>query len=190
MADAGADTRDVETGSDASSGTGPSTRGRRRPSRWAVAVATLAVLLVAMPVGTAVLVAHDQEVNRRPEQRQAALDVARKVAGEVISTSGDNAREKIASLIQESTGPFHDQLTRNTAAFEAALQSAQVVSSGAVAAAGLETFDPATASALVVIAGTVANSDVPQGQPTSFRLAMQLRHEGDRWLVSAVEVLP
>lgn len=192
MADVGtgADTRDVERGPDAPvSGTGPSKRGRRRPSRWAVAVTTLATLLVALLVATAVLVAHNQEVNRRPEQRQAALDVARHVAGEIISITGANAREKIAGLSRMSTGPFHDQLTRNTAAFEAALQSAQVMSGGTVAAAGIETIDSVTASALVVITGTVPNSGVPQGQQTSFRLSLQLRHEGDQWLVSAAEVV-
>lgn len=172
------------------SGSTAATRARRGPSRRGLAVAVLTTLLVALLVATGLLVAHDLEVGQRPEQRQAALEQARKVALQIIGINGGNASEKIEALLAETTGPYRERLTTDSGALATALRDGQISSTAAIAAAGLETFDDDTASALVVLNGTLVNADAPQGQPVSYRLALQLRHEGDRWLVSTVEVIP
>ncbi|MGE0296728.1 MAG: hypothetical protein AB7R99_08555 [Pseudonocardia sp.] len=150
----------------------------------------LAALLVVLSVACAVLLVRDRAAQAEPGQRQAALAQARVVATEIVGLGGENATEKLQSLMRGTTGPFRDQLTRRAGDFAAAMEGARVTSSGKVAAAGLEEFGPDAATALVVLTGTLANADTPQGQPVSYRLSLQLRPEGGRWLVSGVEVLP
>jgi Mce-associated membrane protein len=153
-------------------------------------VTGLAVLLAVLLVAGAVLLVRDRAAQAEPGQRLAAVAQARAVATEIVGLGGENAAEKLQILIRATTGPFRDQLTRRAGDFATAMQAARVTSSGKVAAAGLEEFEPDAATALVVLTGTLANADMPQGGPVSYRLSVQLRQVGGQWLVSGVEVLP
>lgn len=180
------DTSPAGAKSTTGSATGSATAGSG-PRRSTV---VLGVLLAVLLVAGAVLFVRDRTAQGEPAQRQAALAQARAVATQFAGLGGENAQTTLQALIDGSTGPFHEQLTRGAGSFAAALQNARVISSGKVAAAGLESFEPRAATALVVLSGTLANVDVPQGQPVSYRLSFQMREEHGQWLVSAVEVLP
>ncbi|MGE3286591.1 MAG: hypothetical protein AB7J32_10880 [Pseudonocardia sp.] len=153
-------------------------------------MAGLAVLLAVLLVAGAVLLVRDRAAQAEPGQRQAALTQARTVATEIVGLGGEGVAAQLQRLIPATTGAFRDQLTTRAGDFAAAMQGARVTSSGKVAAAGLEEFGPDAATALVVLNGTLANADLPQGQPVSYRLSLQLRQEGGQWLVSGIEVLP
>lgn len=183
------DSGSVVTPPDASAAGPTSGRAGRRPSRWVVRVAALAALLVALVVAGAVLLLHDLDAGRRPEQRQAALDTARRIATGLATINGANAQATIEGLIPDTTGPYHDHLTQHAGEIQAGLAAANTAS-GSVIGAGLETFDGDSASALVVVGSGIPGAHVVQQGPRPLRLSIQLQHVGERWLVSAVEVVP
>ncbi|HEX4247896.1 MAG TPA: hypothetical protein VH008_08500, partial [Pseudonocardia sp.] len=119
-------------------------------------------------------------------QRQDVLAAAQKVAGDLTSIGADNAPAQIQNLTGESTGAFRDQISTYAQALQTILQQSNAGSRGTVSAAGVEKMDANTASVLVTVAATVSNAKVTAGQPVSYRLAVQLQREGDRWLASDV----
>ncbi len=66
----------------------------------------------------------------------------------------------------------------------------RITSRGVVTGVGLENIEPGTATALVGIRATVANTQAPQGVQRSHRIVVHLQREGDRWLASNVVFVP
>lgn len=165
----------------------PPKPARGRPSRWAALVAGMSVLLVALLVGAVALLVHNQAAGQRAEQRQVALDAARKMATDLTTISSENAEQQIERMIQASTGTFRDQISSGSPLLQTRLKDSSVGSAGIVTAAGIEKLEADAASALVIVTTMLSNSQVPQGELHTFRLAIQLQRDGDRWLVSTVE---
>lgn len=165
----------------------PPKPARGRPSQWAALVAGLSALLVALLVGAVALLVHNQAAGQRAEQRQVVLDAARKMATDLTTISGENAEQQIESMIQASTGTFRDQISSGSPLLQTRLKDSSVGSAGTVTAAGIEKLEADAASALVIVTTMLSSSQVPQGELHTFRLAIQLQREGDRWLVSTVE---
>jgi Mce-associated membrane protein len=163
---------------------------RRRPSRRTLVLAGLSVLLVALWATGGWLYVHNRGNSELDAQRAQALATAQKVAADLTSIGADNAQAQIQSLTQESTGGFREQISTYAAALQAILQQAQAGSRGTVSAAGIERIDANTASALVTVSATVSNSKLPNAQPVSYRMGVQLQREGDRWLASDVNFVP
>jgi Mce-associated membrane protein len=161
-------------------------RRRRQPSRWTMLVAGLSVLVVALWVAGGVLFAHNRAASQLTAQRQDVVAAAQKVAGDLTSISSTNAQAQIQSLTSESTGSFRDQISTYAQALQAILQQSGAGSQGTVSAAGVERMDANTASVLVAVSATVSNNKLPNAQPVSYRLGVQLQREGDRWLASDV----
>jgi len=163
---------------------------RRRPSRRTLVVAGLSVLLVALWAAGGWLYVHNRGASELAAQRAQALATAQKVAADLTSIGADNAQAQIQSLTQESTGGFREQISTYATALQAILQQAQAGSKGTVSAAGIERIDANTASALVTVSATVSNNKLPNAQPVSYRMGVQLQREGDRWLASDVNFVP
>jgi Mce-associated membrane protein len=163
---------------------------RSRLSGRTVLLAGLTVLLLALWATGGWLVGRERAADAAAEQRTAALSTAQKVATDLTSITGDNAQAQIAALTQESTGAFHTQISSYGAALSAILRQAKAGSTGTVSAAGIERMDAVSASALVAVSAKVSNSALPTGRPVSYRMVVQLRREGDRWLASDVRFLP
>jgi Mce-associated membrane protein len=184
---AATETADQMAGSDAAA---PAARAiprqRRRPSRWTMLVAGLSVLVVALWVAGGLLFAHNRSASQLAAQRQDVVAAAQKVAGDLTSISSSNAPAQIQSLTNESTGGFRDQISTYAQALQAILQQSGAGSQGTVSAAGIERMDANTASVLVAVTATVSNNKLPNAQPVSYRLGVQLQREGDRWLASDV----
>ncbi|HEY0573274.1 MAG TPA: hypothetical protein VGD73_04175 [Pseudonocardia sp.] len=163
---------------------------RRRPSRRTLVLAGLSVLLLALWATGGWLYVHNRGTSELDAQRAQALATAQKVAADLTSIGADNAQTQIQSLTQESTGGFREQISTYAAALQAILQQAHAGSRGTVSAAGIERIDANTASALVTVSATVSNSKLPNAQPVSYRMGVQLQREGDRWLASDVNFVP
>lgn len=161
-------------------------RRMRRPSRWTVLVAGLSVALLALVVSGVLLFQHNRSTDELAANRQAALTAAQQIATDLTSIGADNAAQRIDSLSQNSTGGFRTQISTYAAVLQAVLQQSQAGSRGTVSAAAVERIDDSTASVLVTVAATVSNNKLPSAQPVSYRLAVQLQREGDRWLASDV----
>jgi Mce-associated membrane protein len=184
---AATETADQMAGSDAAAPAARAiARQRRRPSRWTMLVAGLSVLVVALWVAGGLLFAHNRGASQLAAQRQDVVAAAQKVAGDLTSISSSNAPAQIQSLTNESTGGFRDQISTYAQALQAILQQSGAGSQGTVSAAGIERMDANTASVLVAVTATVSNNKLPNAQPVSYRLGVQLQREGDRWLASDV----
>ncbi|MGH3567001.1 MAG: hypothetical protein ACRDRH_13405 [Pseudonocardia sp.] len=168
--------------------TDPPKSARRRPSQWAVLVTGLSALLVALLVGAVALLVHNQAAGQRAEQHQVVLDAARKMATDLTTISSENAEQQIESMIQASTGTFRDQISGGSPLLQTRLKDGSFGSTGIVTAAGIEKLEADAASTLVMVTTVISSSQAPQGELHTFRLAIQLQHDSDRWLVSTVEL--
>jgi Mce-associated membrane protein len=163
----------------------PSPGGKPAARRTLVVVGMCVVLAALWASGIFLFVKHRSTVNESA-RHDAALTAARAVATDLTSISGDTAPATIDKLKQETTGGFRDQISSYAAAAQAMLQQSNAGSRGTVTAAGIESGDGDKASALVTVTAIVSNNKLPSAQPLSYRLAIQLQHEGDRWLASDI----
>jgi len=162
---------------------------RRRPSRWAMLVVALSALLVALLVAAAVLLVHNNGVSQRAEQRQAVVETARKVVTDLNTVRLQDVEQHLDGLLQQATGPFRQQLVDTAPIFRTGVAQAELESTGAVTAVGVQSLGSDTATALVTVTTAIVDNEAPQGRLQSAGLAVQLQRDGDRWLVSAVEQL-
>jgi Mce-associated membrane protein len=158
---------------------------QRRPSRWIVQIVILSVLLLLLLAVSGVLLWHDP-VGKAKIQEEAVVNAARVVALELSSIGANNASQRIDSLAKQSTGEFHDQLSGYAVMFEKVLQAGAVTSQVNITSAGIERLDENKATVLLTVTAIVSNSQVPNGEPRGYRLAVELERAGDQWLVSKV----
>jgi Mce-associated membrane protein len=159
---------------------------RRRPSRVTLLAAGLGVLLLALWVAGGLLLMHDRAVDRVDAERAPALAAAQRVAADLTSINADNVQQRVQSLVDESTGGFHKQISTYASALQTVLSQARVGSQGRVSAGGIERIDQNSAVALVTVVGSVSGGVLPDAEPISYRLAVQLQHENGRWLTTDV----
>lgn len=162
------------------------TRRRRRPSRWAAQAGGMA-LLFALLLAMSVILFNAPQPADKLAQRDAVITAAEQVALGLSTIGAGDAAQHIDTLTNQSTGEFREQLRAYARIFQSALQAGNVHSDAKVTAAAIERMDPSTANALVSVSATVTNSQLTTGQLRSYRLAMKLQCDDNRWLVAQVE---
>jgi Mce-associated membrane protein len=158
----------------------------RRPSRFAVLVTALSAAVIVLAVAGALLFQHVRAVGELAGQRAAVLDSARKVATDLTSISAENAPQRITSLTDETTGDFRSRLSTYGAVIQAVMRLSNAGSQGTVNDLAIERIDDSSASVLVAATAEVSSNQTPAPRAVSYRMVVQLRHDGDRWLVSDV----
>jgi len=93
-------------------------------------------------------------------------------------------------LLGETTGAFQDQFTQQEKLYSKLLNDSQVSSTGTVVQAGVEGIQLGKATVLVAAVAEVKNNAVPDGQHRVYRMRVSLKRDGDRWLVSNMELVP
>lgn len=177
-----------DTGSRIDGSAGLPAASPRRRSRWAVVMAALTLVLVALTaVDVALLLGGDDPAAR---QRGPALDTAERVAVGLSSLSAGTAEAQLATLSESATGSLRAELDGYRGYLPAVLEEAQVVADARVDAAGLEQIDDDSAVALVALTTTARTAAVPDGEERHFRLAVGLERGAGRWLASSVGYLP
>lgn len=165
-------------------GAPPAGGGVTRRRGWVVALAALLVLLVAGTVLAAVLSARAQA---REDDRAAATDVASTAARALIGLDFENGRQNLDQLAGIATGGFRDQVTGLSNVIDTVLQEGRITSTGTVRDVGIEGTDGRQAVVLLAVDATVRNTQLPEGQPRTYRMAVTLQKADDQWLVSAVD---
>ena len=159
--------------------------GRRRPKGLVLTGSLVLVLVLLCAGGVLLFLQHRGTEQRNTDERQA-MTVAQQVATDLTSLNATDAQAKIDSLTRESTGNFRVQIDSYAALVRALLSQNQAGSSGTVSAVGIEKLEDNSASVLVTVTAAVSNSSLPDAQPLSYRLAIQLRRDAGRWLASDV----
>ena len=170
------------TGNGQDNGGDGSTRGQR-PRALTLGVPCATLLLTAAIV-LAVLLTGATAVQ---DDRAAARAVAEQVATDMLRLDHEHSEQVISGLLDKSTGPLRTQLTALSSTLTTVLRTGQVSAEGRIGTAGVERIDDTSAVVLVAAEATVRNTEIPQGQPRSYRIAVTLQKDGDRWLASAVD---
>jgi Mce-associated membrane protein len=176
----------VESEADAPAGAEPARRRLRRPSRFAVLVTALSTAVIVLAGAGVLLFQHVSAVGELATQRPAVLDAARKVATDLTSISAEDAPQRITSLTNETTGGFRSKLSTYGTVIQAVMRLSNAGSQGTVNDLAIERIDDNSASVLVAATAEVSSNRTQAPRHVSYRMVVQLRHDGDRWLVSDV----
>ncbi|MFC8919173.1 hypothetical protein ACGF5F_07170 [Streptomyces sp. NPDC047821] len=155
-------------------------RGRALPG--ALAVVTLLVTALS---GWLALQVYEQRTEE--QRRQDILAAARQSAINFTSLDHRHYERDSANVLKGATGDFKDQFAAQTAELTKLVAANKSVSEGQVLEAGITRADDRSARVLVVADSKVTNTAAPQGQARTYRLQLDLVHEGGRWLTSNVE---
>lgn len=158
-------------------------RGSRRPAL--PAVLALAAVLAAAGCGWLGLQVHRQ--HQRTQRDQDVLAAARQFAVNFTSLDYRHYDQDGAHVLADATGEFKKEFASRTKDLTKLVTANKSVSTGRVLDAGIVHADDRSARVLVVADSQVTNVAAPQGQSRSYRLQLDLVHEGGRWLTSGLE---
>ncbi|RFS86651.1 hypothetical protein D0T12_05855 [Actinomadura spongiicola] len=124
------------------------------------------------------------------DQRAAAAQAARQMGVNLMSISAATGQRDVDRIVAGATGDLKDKLSLQSRQILAQLAKTQARSSVDRVDAGVVSIDGDSAEVMVSINATVVNPKVKNGAPRAHRYLMDLTREGDRWLVSDLEVVP
>jgi Mce-associated membrane protein len=157
-------------------------------SRWLVVPVVATLALAALLVAAAV---HAGSRNGTDDVRVAVATAARQEAVNLTTISSATVRRDLSRIIAGATGPLARQFASERSHAQA-LAADGSRSVGSVLSAGVVGLDAGSGRAEVVVAAdaqvttTPAGTTTPQSSLKHYRMVMQLRRVGGRWLVSDV----
>lgn len=119
----------------------------------------------------------------------SAADRGEQVARLLLGLNADNGATSLTKLRGLAAGDFADQVDALDKLVASLLEQGKVASRGKVLATAVEELDDGTASVLVASAAVVTNTELPQGELRTFRMAVHLRHTPSGWKADNVEFL-
>ncbi len=147
----------------------------------------LAVVSLAVAVGV-LLVGPAGSGTDTEAARRSALEAARERTLALTSYDYRQLEENFAGVLATATGQFATDYQDTTAQLRPTFTDAQAVASATVVAAGLESFAPDRAVAVIAVDQVIATKDAPPRTERN-RLRMTLVRPADTWLVERVERL-
>lgn len=168
---------------------GPDRPARPGPSWWLVSVPlALAVVSLAVLVGALRLGPTAGTVGETEPLRRAALQAARERTVAVTSYDHRRLDEDFAGVLATATGQFAEDYRNTSEELRPELVADQAVATTSVVAAGLESFAPGRAVAVVAVNQVISIKDAPPRTERN-RIRMTLVRPADSWLVERVELL-
>jgi Mce-associated membrane protein len=156
--------------------------GRLRAQSAGLVAATALTAALAVWLG---LQTHDQRAAE--QRRQEILAAARQSALNFTSLDYRHYDRDSQNVLKGATGDFRKQFAAQTAQLTKLVAGNKSVSEGQVLEAGIVRSDARSARVLVVADSKVTNTAVPDGEARTYRLQLDLVHQGGRWLTSDVE---
>lgn len=159
--------------------------------RW---VTGLALLLAVALVAAGFLVGrgwHQEAEDLRglQDDRAEVTRTAEDAARLLVGLNGESGDATLAELRALATGAFAEQVDTLADTVAGVLEQGEVDSQGDVAALGVEQIDTGGATVLVAATSLVSNTQLPQGELRTFRMAVRLQIDDGTWKVSDVEFL-
>ena len=169
--------------------TAPSPRKPRL--RWKTAAAAGALLGAVAMIGVGGLMMWQHQKMLDDERNRAEFAAAaRQVVVTLMSIDFDDPEASVRRIIDSSTDPFRAEFESAAADFIKVSKDAKVTTT---ATAGAVAVDSATADSAVVIvtaASTVTDEAGAREAPRNWRLAVDLRRDGDQIKLAKVEFIP
>ena len=157
-----------------------------RPTGRLTAVG-LCVVLVTLLVVAGVLGTRVRRYQAEESRRQEILAAARQTVVNFTTLDYRHGQTDLQRVLQGATGDFERELSGGLGQLRELITENRAVSRGEVLEAGLASHDSDSARVLVVADSTVSNRSSPTGQRRHYRIQLDLRREGARWLVSDLE---
>lgn len=156
--------------------------GRSRALSVGLVVATVFCTASALWLSSRL---HDQRAAE--QRRQDILAAARQSALNFTSLDYRRYDRDSANVLKGATGDFRKEFAAQTEELTELVAQNKSVSEGQVLDAGIVRSDERSARVLVVADSKVTNTAVPKGEARTYRLQLDLVHEGGRWLTSDVD---
>ena len=120
-------------------------------------------------------------------QRDAAVAAASAEVTKLISVSAKDSDEAFRELLAGATASFRSDLEKQASQLQKALAANEVDAKGTVVSAGVGQFADSQATVYVAATGTVANSGSATPQSRDYRVKLEMRKVGNKWLVAGLE---
>lgn len=163
---------------------GRTVRSARRSRALPVGLGVAAVLLAAVCgyLGVQKYQNHQDDV-----RDQQVLTAARQSALNFTSLDYRHYDRDSKNVLDGATGEFKKQFEAQMKQLTKLVADNKSVSKGQVLEAGIVKSADSSARVLVVADSRVTNTAAPKGQARNYRLQLDLKHEGGKWLTSKVE---
>jgi Mce-associated membrane protein len=152
---------------------------------WPLGAALVVTIGLLAFAGQRALAWHDEQ-QRAIDAKDATAAAAAEVEG-LIDVSSRTLDANIATLLDGATADFRSELESQTDRLRKELNDKAVIATGEVVSAGVVKLDHGRATVIVAATGTVKNEQTTDADPRNYRLRVDLRQDGDRWLVSGLE---
>lgn len=159
----------------------------------------LAALVVVGLLAAAAIGAWGWRANNRADDlaaQRAERSVVRTAASDaaelLLSLDAGTGAATLEKLRAMATGDFADQVDTLSSTVAGVLKQGDVSSRGTVTSAGVEKLEDARATVLIAATSLVTNSELPEGELRTFRMAVGLVRTGGEsggWKVDDVEFL-
>jgi Mce-associated membrane protein len=159
--------------------------------RWKIVAAVVSLLctggLIAVSVLMFIAHKHALEEQRRTAEYSAA---ARQGVVTLMSLDFNKAEDNVKRIIDNTTGQFRDEFQAQADSFTQVAKQSKVITEVNVNSAAVKTMDDNKASVLVSATSHVTNTAGAKREPRSWRLLVDLAHDGDQIKMSKVEFVP
>jgi len=126
------------------------------------------------------------QVNAQHRQEAAAAAASAEVT-RLISVSAKDADSAFTELLAGATASFRQDLKSQAAQLRKAVAASQVEATGKVVSTGVGRATGDQATVYVAATGTVANVGTTGPENRDYRVKVEMRRVGDRWLVAGLE---
>ena len=161
----------------------PARRAGSRRLRALLALPAVVAVVAVVVLGLELRAGRDLDA-----ERQAVLHVARQQAVNLTSIGHATADRDLERVRALATGELAEQFAEEQEQLTDVLVRNRATSAGEVLAAGLVQLDERSATALVAVDATVTTAETEGQAPRvqRYRMSIDLRRVGDRWLAERV----
>lgn len=147
-------------------------------------VVVFLALLVLLPF--AVVRHRTAEDNSAASLRAQALVAVDDAVVDLMSPQEGASDSYVKGLLSRSTGAFRDQVRQLADTLQKTMAEADVRATATVSASAVSSVDAKKREAVVIVAiqQQLKNKQAPQGEPRYYRLRVDAKKIGSRWLMS------
>jgi Mce-associated membrane protein len=163
--------------------------------RWglilkAVAMTLFVLCTVALLAVSYMLVKEHREVVADQKLNAEYAAAGRQSVVTLMSLDFNKAQENVKQIIDNSTGSFKTDFENQADDFVKVAQESKVVTDVTVNATAVDSMSPDSAVVLVAATSRVTNAAGAKQEPRAWRLAVNLKREGDQIKMEKVEFVP
>ncbi len=157
---------------------------------WSLALIPLLMLVVSLSVlaGALLVGPPSSPVTETEPGRRAALEAARERTLALTAYDYRRLDDDFAEVLATATGQFAEDYRSTSEQLRQAFTAEEAVATVQVVGAGLESYSPERAVAIVALNQAIATKDAPPRTERN-RIRMTLVQPADIWLVERVELL-